>query len=80
MGRTYESEGPGFVKGDRVWVLSGSARREPGVVIGHYVDWGLYRIVYVVDLARRGPRAVEVWRLSFRKEGEGYKEAPKPDA
>jgi hypothetical protein len=37
------------------------------VVIGHYVDWGLYRVVYMVDLAGRGPRAVEKWRLSFRK-------------
>jgi hypothetical protein len=40
------------------------------VVIGYYVDWGLYRVVYMVDLAGRGPRAVEEWRLSFRREGE----------
>jgi hypothetical protein len=40
------------------------------VVIGYYVDWGLYRVVYMVDLAGRGPRAVEEWRLSFREEGE----------
>jgi hypothetical protein len=54
MGRT-----PGYVKGDRVCVLSGHGSREPGVVIGYYVDWGLYRVVYMVDLAGRGPRAVE---------------------
>jgi hypothetical protein len=40
------------------------------VVIGYYVDWGLYRVVYMVDLAGRDPRAVEEWRLSFRREGE----------
>jgi hypothetical protein len=63
MGRTSEVDEPGYVKGDRVCV---HGSREPGVVIGHYVDWGLY----MVDLAGRGPRAVEEWRLSFRGEGE----------
>jgi hypothetical protein len=67
MGRTHEADVTGYVKGDRVWVLRGGGAREPGVVIGHYVAWGLYRVVYMVDLARRGPRAVEEWRLSFRK-------------
>src|SRR5215211_8439464 len=33
---------------------------------------GLYRVVYMVDLAGQGPRAVEEWRLSFRRDGEGY--------
>jgi hypothetical protein len=67
MGRTSE---PGYVKGDRVCVLRGRGSREPGVVIGYYVDWGLYRVVYMVDSARRGPRAVEAWRLTFRAKGE----------
>ncbi len=70
MGRTYEVDEPGYVKGDRVCVLRGHYSCDPGVVIGHYVDWGLYRIVYMVVLAGRGPRAVEEWRLSFRGEGE----------
>ena len=75
MGSMYEADEPGYAKGDRVWVLRGGGSREPGVVIGYYVDWGLYRVVYMVDLAGQGPRAVEEWRLSFREEGEGYKEA-----
>jgi hypothetical protein len=67
MDGTYGADGPGYEKGDRVWVLRGHGSREPGVVIGHYVDWGLYRIVYMVDLAGQGPRAIEGWRLSFRE-------------
>ena len=59
MDRTYEADGPGYVKGDRVCVLRGYGSRVPGVVIGHYVDRGLYRVVYTVDLAGRWPRAVE---------------------
>ena len=70
MGRISEVDEPGYVKGDRVWVLRGHGSREPGVVIGYYVDWGLYRVVCMVDLAGRGPRAVEKWRLSLRAEGE----------
>jgi hypothetical protein len=70
MGRTYDAEEPGYVKGDRVWVLRGHGSREPGVVIGHYVDWESYRVVYMGDPAQRGPRAVEEWRLSLRKAGE----------
>jgi hypothetical protein len=35
------------------------------------VDWNLYRVVYMVDLGGREPRAVEEWRLSLRREGEG---------
>jgi hypothetical protein len=70
LGRTYEEDEPRYEKGDRVWVLRGGAAREPGVVIGHHVDWNLYRVVYTVDLADQGPRAVEEWRLSFRRKGE----------
>jgi hypothetical protein len=40
------------------------------VVIGHYVDWNLFRVVYMVDVARQSPKAVEGWRLSPRREGE----------
>ena len=70
MGRTSEVDEPGYVKGDRVCVLRGHGSREPGVVIGYYVDWGLYRVVYMVDLAGRGPRAVEEWRHSSTAEKE----------
>jgi hypothetical protein len=67
--KTYETDEPRYVKGDRIWVLRGGGSREPGVVVGYYVDWNLYRVVYTVDLAE-GPKAVEEWRLSFRKRGE----------
>jgi hypothetical protein len=40
------------------------------VVVGHHVDWNLYRVVYMVDLAGQTPRAVEEWRLSSRRVGE----------
>jgi hypothetical protein len=43
--------------------------REPGVVIGYYIDWGLYRVVYMVDTGQ-GPRAMEKWRLSPRGDGD----------
>jgi hypothetical protein len=76
MVRTYRTDEPRYAKGDRVWVLRGGGSREPGVVIGHYVAWDLYRVVYMVDLAERGPRAVEEWRLSLRKQGEGYRQIP----
>jgi hypothetical protein len=66
MGMTYTADEPGYAKGDRVWVLRGRGSRVPGVVIGYYVDWGLYRVIYMVDLSGLGPRAVEEWRLSFR--------------
>jgi hypothetical protein len=39
MGRTSEADEPGYVKGDRVCVLRGDGSREPGVVIGHYLEW-----------------------------------------
>jgi hypothetical protein len=39
MGRTSGIDEPGYVKGDGVCVLSGHGSREPGVVIGYYVDW-----------------------------------------
>jgi hypothetical protein len=67
--KTYETDEPRYVKGDRIWVLRGRGAREPGIVVGHYVHWNLYRVVYTVDLAE-GPKAVEEWRLSFRKRGE----------
>jgi hypothetical protein len=75
MGSTYEAQMTRYEKGDRVWVLRGGATREPGVVIGHYVDWNLYRVVYTIDLADQGPRAVEEWRLSFRRKGEDHGQA-----
>jgi hypothetical protein len=62
--------GPRYEKGDRVFVRGSRAPRLPGVVIGHYVDWNLYRVVYMVDVAGQSPRAVEEWRLSPRREGE----------
>ena len=37
MGSTYEAQEIRYEKGDRVWVLRGAAR-EPGVVVGYYVD------------------------------------------
>jgi len=46
------------------------APRLPGVVISHYVDWNLYRVVYMVNIAGQSPRAVEEWRLAPRREGE----------
>jgi len=78
MGRTYEREEPRYEKGDRVWVLGGGAVRKPALVIGYYIDWDLYRIVYTVDLAEQGPRAVEQWRLSFRRKGEEHWQAETP--
>ena len=77
MGSTHEAQRTRYEKGDRVWVLRSSAAREPGVVIGHHVDWNLYRVVYTVDLADRGPRAIEEWRLSFRRKG-GERQANVP--
>jgi hypothetical protein len=78
MGSSYEAQEIRYEKGDRVWVLRGGATREPGVIIGHYVDWNLYRIVYTVDLADQSPRAVEEWRLSFRRKGEEHWQANVP--
>ena len=70
MGRTYDTDEPRYAKGDRVCVRRGHGPREPGVVVGYYVDWNLYRVVYMVDLEDSVPKAVEEWRLSFRKAGE----------
>ena len=70
MGRTYDTDEPRYAKGDRVCVRRGHGPREPGVVVGHYVDWNLYRVVYMIDLEDSAPKAVEEWRLSFRKEGD----------
>ena len=61
---------PRYVKGDRVFVGAPRGPRLPGGVVGHHVDWNLYRVVYVVGIVRRAPRAVEDWRLSPRREGE----------
>ena len=78
MGSTYEAQETRYEKGDRVWVLRAGATRDPGVVIGHYMDWNLYRVVYTVDLADQGPRAVEEWRLSSRRKGEEQWQAEVP--
>lgn len=61
-----------YEKGDRVWVLSGHGSRLPGMVIGYYVDWALYRIVYMVGTMRQDQRVVEEWRLTFRQKGEEH--------
>ena len=53
-----------------MWVRGSRSTPRPGVVIGHYVAWNLYRIVYMVDVAGQRPRAVEEWRLSPRRGGE----------
>ncbi len=64
------SVGSRYESGDRVWVRSGSGERLPGVVIGHHEPWNLYRVAYVVDVAGRGPRTIEEWRLSAREKDE----------
>ena len=53
-----------------MWVRGSRSMPRPCVVIGHYVDWNLYRVVYMVDVAGQRPRAVEEWRLTPRREGE----------
>lgn len=63
-------DGEPYVKGDRVWVRSGTGVRLPGIVIGRHVPWDLYRVAYMVDVAGRGPRAVEAWRLWRRGSDE----------
>jgi hypothetical protein len=78
MGSTYEAQETRYEKGDRVWVLRGGATREPGVVIGHYVDWNLYKVIYTGDLAVHDPRAVEQWRLSFRQKDDKHRQAEIP--
>ena len=78
MVSTHEVQETRYEKGDRVWVLRGGATHEPGVVIGYYVDWNLYRVVYTVDFADQDPRAVEEWRLSFRRNGEELQQAELP--
>ena len=65
MSRPSGEDEPRYVKGDRVWVQRGHGLSEPGVVIGYYIDWGLYRVVYMVATGQ-GPRAIEEWRLSSR--------------
>ena len=61
---------PRYESGDRVWVKGGSGGWLPGVVIGHHQTWDLYRVAYMVDVAGRGPRAIEEWRLSARQRDE----------
>ena len=61
---------PRYEKGDRVFVRGALGPRLPGVVVGYYVDWNLYRVVYMVGIAGQSPRAVEEWRLAPRREGE----------
>jgi hypothetical protein len=61
---------PPYEKGDRVWVLSGHGLHLPGVVIGCDTDWNLYRVVYMDDISGQGPRTVQEWRLSPRREEE----------
>ena len=39
-------------------------------MIGHYVDWNLYRIVYMVGIMRQDQRVVEEWRLAPIKEAK----------
>ena len=78
MRRTYEADESAYAKGDRVWVQRGHGSREPAVVIGHYVAWGSYRVAYTGDPAEREPRAVEEWRLSFRRKGEKHWQAETP--
>jgi hypothetical protein len=70
MSRSSGADEPRYEKGDRVCIRRGHGLREPGVVIGYYIDWGLYRVVYMVDVAGQGPRAIEQWRLSSRGEGD----------
>jgi hypothetical protein len=69
MSKPSGEDQPRYAKGDRVWVRRGHGLREPGVVIGYYIDWGLYRVVYMVDTGQ-GPRAMEEWRLSPRGGGD----------
>ena len=60
---------PRYAKGDRVWIKRGSGAIAPGVVIGYYLDWDLYRVVYTVTADGRTHSMMEEWRLSPRREG-----------
>jgi hypothetical protein len=60
---------PRYAKGDRVWIRRGSGISAPGVVIGYYVDWDLYRVVYTVTVDGRKRTVMEEWRLSHRGGG-----------
>ena len=55
-----------YEKGDWVWVLSGRGLRLPGAVIGYYVDWDLYRLVYMVGIVGLAQRVAEQRRVTFR--------------
>lgn len=69
-------DGIRYESGDRVWVRSGSGRILPGVVVGLYRPWGLFRVAYTVDIVDHGPKAIEEWRLSPRARGEGLRFTP----
>ncbi len=47
---------PRYEKGDRVFIRGALGPRLPGVVVGHHVDWNLYRVVYMVGIAGQCPR------------------------
>jgi hypothetical protein len=59
---------PRYAKGDRVWIKRGNGTSAPGVVVGYYVDWDLYRVVYTVTVDGRKHSLMEEWRLSNREE------------
>jgi hypothetical protein len=61
---------PRYEKGDPVWVRDSRGSLLPGAVIGQYVEWNLYRVVYMVGIVGQSPGTVEEWRLSPRREGE----------
>ena len=52
-----------------MWIKRGGGISAPGVVIGYYVDWDLYRVVYTVTVDGRKHSVMEEWRLSPRGEG-----------
>jgi hypothetical protein len=55
-----------YEKDDRKWIPSGRGLRLPGAVIGYYVDWDLYRLVYMGGILRLDQRVVEQRRVTFR--------------
>ncbi len=59
---------PRYAKGDRVWIKRGNGTSAPGVVVGYYVDWDLYRVVYTVSVDGRKKSVMEEGRLSPRGE------------
>ena len=55
-----------YEKDDRKWIPSGRGLRLPGAVIGYYVDWDLYRLVYMVGIVGLDQRVAEQRRLTLR--------------